>query len=124
MHIYAAASIFRNASELRKKLTPAEQKLWERLRGRQLEGEKFRRQHPAKKFVLDFYCYKLRLGIELDGKYHSEPVQELYDNDRTEILDGYEIHILRFSNQEVMETIELVLDKIREKIFLLRDQIQ
>ncbi len=121
MHIYASARIFRNASALRKEITLAEKILWEHLRARKLEGEKFRRQHPLKKFVLDFYCYKLRLGIELDGEFHSLPIHEFYDSDRTEILEGFHIYILRFTNQEVIEKIDIVLAKIKEKIFILRN---
>jgi len=124
MHISASARIFDYASQLRKETTLAEKIFWQYLRARQLEGEKFRRQHPLKKFVLDFYCYKLRLGIELDGKSHLEPSQQFYDCDRTEILEGYELHILRFTNQEIINTIEIVLDKIRKKILQLRNNRQ
>ncbi len=122
MHIYASSRIFRNASVLRRNTTVAEKILWEHLRDRKLEGEKFRRQHPLKKFVVDFYCYKLRLGIELDGEQHSVPTQVFYDNDRTEILEGYTIRILRFTNQEVIETIDIVLSKIRAIILILRNK--
>lgn len=101
-------------------MTPAEELLWEHLRDRKMEGEKFRRQHPLKKFALDFYCYKLRFGIEVDGQQHSEPDQQFYDADRTEILNGYQVHILRFTNDEALQRIEMVLDKIRLKIFDLR----
>lgn len=85
-----------------------------------MEGEKFRRQHPIKKLALDFYCYKLRFGIELDGDYHSERSQIFYDKDRTEVLENYNLHIIRFENQEVIEGIEIVLGKIRETLLTLR----
>lgn len=122
MHIHASPVIFGYAKALRKNPTPAEVILWEHLRDRRMEGEKFRRQHPGNKFVIDFYCYKLRLGIELDGKQHSLPVNEFYDTDRTEILNGYEVHILRFSNHDILDRIEFVLDTIRGKIIYLRNQ--
>lgn len=122
MHIHASPQIFRYAKALRGNPTPAEVILWEYLRERRMEGEKFRQQHPGNKFVLDFYCYKLRLGIELDGKQHSLSVNEFYDNDRTEILNGYEVHILRFTNQDIYDRVQFVLDTIREKIIYLRNQ--
>ncbi len=121
MHIFASPRIFEYAKELRRNTTPAEELLWEHLRDRKMEGEKFRRQHPGKKFVVDLYCYKLRLGIELDGKQHSDPVNMFYDNDRTEVLEGYTVHILRFRNQDVFDRLEFVLETIRKKIFYLRE---
>ena len=121
MHIHASPQVFRHAKTLRNNLTPAEIILWEYLRERRMEGEKFRQQHPGNKFVPDFYCYKLRLGIELDGQQHSQPVNEFYDNDRTEILNGYDVHILRFTNQDVYDRVEFVLNTIRDKINHLRN---
>ena len=121
MHIFASPLIFRYAQELRENPTPAEEILWEHLRERKMEGEKFRRQHPSKKFVVDFYCYKHRLGIELDGKQHAEPVNQFYDMDRTEVLNGYTVHILRFTNQDVYDRLNFVLETIRQKIFYLRE---
>jgi very-short-patch-repair endonuclease len=120
MHIFASPRIFGYAKSLRANPTPAEQILWEHLRDRRMEGEKFRRQHPSKKFILDFYCYKYRLGIELDGEQHASPVNQFYDNDRTEILEGYTLHILRFTNQDVYDRLDFVLETIRQKIFYLR----
>ena len=58
------------ASQLRGRVTPAEQALWEALRGNQLNGLRFRRQHPVSKFVLDFYCSHSKLAVELDGGVH------------------------------------------------------
>lgn len=120
MHLNASPRIFRNASELRKNPTPAEEKLWEYLRDRRMEGEKFRRQHPISTYVLDFYCYRLRLGIEIDGQQHSRVDQDFYDEDRTDNLSGYHLHIIRFTNDQVIGAIEIVLDKIRQKINALR----
>ena len=116
MHLNASPQIFRNASLLRKNPTRAEQKLWEHLKDRQIEKEKFRRQHPFKKFAGDLYCYKLRLVIEVDGDSHNQPSQIFYDNDRTEILEGERLIIIRFSNEAVMNSIETVLDEIRTKV--------
>jgi len=113
MHLKASGLIFRYASKLRQNETPAEKLLWEKIKDRQIEGEKFRRQHPLKKFALDFYCYRLRLGIELDGKQHLIPEIKFYDQDRSEILEEYGIYILRFTNQEVFNDMDRVIETIR-----------
>ncbi len=120
MHLNASARIFNNATKLRREETLAEKLLWSRLNNRQIEGEKFRRQHPIKKFVLDFYCYKQRLAIELDGRQHLKAEAKFYDKDRTEILEGYSLVILRFSNDEVIGSIEDVVNLIRHQIIELQ----
>lgn len=63
---------------------------------------RFRRQHPINKYVLDFYCFKKKLSIELDGKYHAEKAQQFYDEGRTKNLADLGIREIRFSNEEVM----------------------
>ncbi len=124
MHIRASGLIFRYASELRSHQTLAEKMLWERIGNRQIEGEKFRRQHPAKKFVLDFYCYRLRLGIELDGRQHSLPANQFHDNDRSEILEDNGIYILRFTNFEVINSIDEVIEKIKSAVLELKSNFK
>ena len=102
-----------NARELRKNQTDAEDMLWQLLRNRQLNNLKFRRQHPLKVgFVLDFYCAETKLGIELDGGYHSTKEQTRLDNERAEIINEYGIRIIRFTNDEVIYNTEQVLQKI------------
>jgi very-short-patch-repair endonuclease len=73
------------ARELRHPQTPAEQKLWSRLRNRQLNGFKFRRQHPIDRFIIDFYCDEAKLCIEVDGDSHAEQIE--YDQARTVYLN-------------------------------------
>lgn len=111
MHDGATPSVFKNAVRLRENMTKAEIKLWEYLKTKPL-GFKFRRQHPIAGFVLDFYCHKLRLSIELDGEYHLKPEQKEKDRDRTEYLKGIGIHEIRFTNIEIMadfkKTIKLI----------------
>ena len=68
---------------LRKKLTAAEATLWNLLKGKQLEGRKFRRQHSVGKYILDFYCPSERLAIELDGEHHFTDDGLAYDEKRT-----------------------------------------
>lgn len=97
---------------LRKRSTQAEQKLWFYLRNKKLKNTKFYRQFSIGLYILDFYCPKNRLGIEIDGEYHNEPEQKLYDQTRTQFLNENGISILRFSNTEVLQDIDTVLRKI------------
>ena len=94
----------------RRDMTPAEQKLWESLKGRQLGGLKFRRQHPVGRFILDFYCPAHKLVIELDGEVHQE--HEHYDNARTEKLVEFGYRVIRFRNQDVFDDLDSVLERI------------
>jgi very-short-patch-repair endonuclease len=109
-HVHPA--ILAKARELRRPLTPAEQKLWQRLRGKQLYGIKFRRQHPIFRFILDFFCYEHRLVIEIDGDSHSQPDQVLYDQARTEWLQQRGLRVIRFTNREVGTNLDGVLTEI------------
>ncbi len=126
MHLNANPSTFRNADKLRKRLTTSEKILWEELRKRKLNGLKFRRQHPISRYVLDFYCHEAKLGVELDGKYHEKKSQKLYDKDRTENLEKHNIQIIRFTNEEVINSLSTVLNKIQEaselRISLMRNK--
>lgn len=116
MHKEAAASTFRNAKAMRHQPTPAERLLWTHLRKRQVEGVKFRRQHPVNRYILDFYSHELRLAIEVDGNYHLEKTQKLYDQDRSEVLSDLGIRVVRFTNAQVREEITKVIEKIRSII--------
>ena len=105
-------AILTRARELRQPLTPQEQKLWQRLRSKQLYGIKFRRQHPIYRFILDFFCYQHRLVIEIDGDSHADPEQQRYDEARTEWLEQRGLRVIRFTNREVDTNIEGVLQTI------------
>ena len=103
------------ARELRKQMTPAERALWQRLRRNQLDGWHFRRQHPVGNFVVDFFCAKARLVVEVDGPIRLK--QQAYDEERTQLLEelkGY--RVLRFTNDQVMNDIEGVLEEIRRAL--------
>ncbi|MDZ7934863.1 MAG: DUF559 domain-containing protein [Emticicia sp.] len=104
----------KKARDLRKNATKAEAYLWELLRNRQLNNQKIRRQHPLEEgFILDFYCQECRLGIELDGKYHDGIIQQRYDDFRTREIEAiYKIKIIRFTNDEVLNEIDRVLEEI------------
>ena len=98
------------ARELRKKCTTAERLIWNRLRKRRLLGLKFRRQHPIGRFVVDFYCPKLRLAVEIDGGYHLG--RGKYDLWRDEILKSMGVTVIRFWNEEVLSDLDDVVEKI------------
>lgn len=114
LHDSARKSTFKNANDLRRNETPAEKKLWQYLRNRQLKGRKFRRQHAFDKFVLDFYCHECKLAIELDGRIHDKKMNRLYDVMRSDELSAGGIRVLRFQNEEVINEIEDVLKRIEE----------
>jgi len=91
-------------------MTPAEQRLWNVLRANQLRDTHFRRQHPAGGFVLDFYCPRHKLAIELDGSAHDG--REGRDDDRTAGLSKLRIRVIRFRNGEVFDDLPGVLARI------------
>jgi very-short-patch-repair endonuclease len=112
LHLGAKASIYEHAKKLRQVQTEAEQKLWSFLRNKQLKGNKFRRQHAIANYVVDFYCHKCKLAIELDGNYHNSVEAKEYDKARTVLLNEYGITVLRFWNEDVMKEVEKVLERI------------
>lgn len=107
--------IFQKAEDLRNRSTPAEELLWNHLRGSQL-GVKFRRQHPASLYVLDFYCYELKLAIELDGSIHALEEVKRNDEIREKHLKGLGITILRFDNRELFKNLPGVIERIKSAI--------
>jgi very-short-patch-repair endonuclease len=106
--------IMHRAGELRLDPTPAEAKLWSRLRAHRLGGVGFRRQHAIGNFITDFCAPGKMLVIELDGSQHLE--QEEYDAERTAFLESKGYRVLRFYNNDVMKDIEKVLEVILENI--------
>jgi very-short-patch-repair endonuclease len=98
------------ARDLRKGQTDAESLLWHLLRGRNLLGFKFRRQHPIDRYILDFFCPEASLAIELDGGQHG--AQIAYDSKRTQHLERRGIKVLRFWNNEVLTETEVVMSEI------------
>lgn len=98
---------------LRNEPTPAEKRLWNKLRNSQLDGKKFRRQHSIGNYILDFYCPQQKLAIELDGNSHFTAAGIEYDAKRTEFLNNVGIQVLRFTNMEIFENLENVLEKIK-----------
>ena len=99
------------ARQMRAAPTPAEAALWEALRGRRLDGLRFRSQHPLGQFVLDFYCPARRLAVEVDGGFHDARADQ--DAARTAVLAAYGIRVLRVRNGDVLTGLPAVLDAIR-----------
>ena len=106
--------------QLRRTQTNAEKAIWSHLRRQSLEGLKFFRQYSIGPHIIDFYCPKIRLGIEIDGGQHAEKKNELRDRKRTEFLSKQNIQIIRFWNNEVLKQKEAVVEKIRHYIIALR----
>ena len=110
--------LFERARDLRENMTNAERKLWQHLRKNQL-GVRFKPQHPAGGFILDFYCHALMLAIEVDGNIHL--IQNEYDQSRTDELEKFGIKLIRFTNKEIENEIEEVLLKIKKTINEIRN---
>ena len=107
------------AKELRQNLTPAEAILWTYLKNKKI-GYKFRRQYVIQNYILDFYCIDLKLGIEVDGGVHLDIINQINDEFRENNLTKLGVKIIRFSNNEVYEDIDLVLQNINNEIFKLK----
>lgn len=112
----AAPQIFSNAKKLRENSTEAEDRLWVELRNKQLEGYKFRRQHPVSIYIADFYCHELKLVIEVDGDYHQAEEQLLLDKKRTADIEFQGLKLIRFTNDEVMVNLPEVIGEIKRFI--------
>ena len=97
------------AEQFRDNPTSTEALLWERIRRRQI-GYHFRRQQVIDGFIVDFYCHKVGLVVEIDGLIHEQ--QKEYDQERERILKSRGLHLLRFTNDQVNEAIGTVLNKI------------
>jgi very-short-patch-repair endonuclease len=103
-----------HARQLRKNLTDAEQRLWRRLRYRQLNGHKFRRQQPIGPYIVDFVCFENRVVVELDGGQHAG--RSISDEKRTRWLEAQGFHVVRFWNHEVLTDVEVVLTVINQAL--------
>ena len=110
------APILRAAKVHRQEPTPAENLLWTALRRQKLRGLPFRRQHPVDRFILDFYCPKKKLCVELDGSSHDG--KEILDQARTEALAILNIRVIRFRNEEVQHDLPSVLQRIEAALDL------
>lgn len=104
---------FDNAKEMRKTPTEAEELLWQNLRNRQT-GYKFRRQHPIENYIADFVCLDVWLIVEVDGGYHTSIEQKENDSNRDTFLKELGFTTLRFSNEEVLHNLNIVIKTITD----------
>ena len=98
------------ARELRNNSTPGEIRLWKKLKGKQCYGFDFHRQKPILNYIVDFYCYRLKLIIEIDGYSHN--VKAEGDRARDEELSKLGFTVLRFSEGEIINNMDLVLNSL------------
>lgn len=101
-----------NSQKLRQYSTDAEQKLWQHLRQRKIFNVQFNRQKPVQNFIVDFYCAKAKLVIEIDGAQHFDSTHLLQDKIRDEKLQRLGLKVLRFDNRQVLLEIEAVVEVI------------
>ena len=97
-------------------MTSAEVALWLMIKNRQLDGERFRRQFSIGHYVVDFYCPKYKLAVELDGAGHFTEQGEQYDAKRTEYLNTVGVTVTRFENLEVFNYPMQVLEEIKKHL--------
>ena len=116
MHYGASAFVFNKAQELRLNMTESEKILWRELSKKENFPWKFRNQHPANKFILDFYCHKAKLAIEVDGEFHNSNVNQFYDDDRDQIMEEFGVKTIRFTNDQVRTQLPMVLSVIKDTI--------
>jgi cyclase len=116
----ASHLLFENAKHLRKNMTASEMALWLRLR-EGINGFKIRRQHPIGLYVADFYCHKAKLIIEVDGSIHNQDDIKDTDRIRENDLKKWGYTIIRFTNEEVMQKPEVVIEVIKQRILKLNN---
>jgi very-short-patch-repair endonuclease len=104
------------SKQLRENMTIAEKHLWEKIRKKQIKGYQFYRQKPIGDYIVDFYCPKMMLVIEIDGSYHLSGETIEYDRIRDEYPSSLGLRVLRFTNTDVLKRIEEVVESIEEEI--------
>ena len=112
---YAYRILRDNTHQLRNHQTDAEYLLWQRIRSKQI-GAKFRRQHIIDDYIVDFVCLQHQLIIEVDGKYHASGEQKDFDAVREQKLKSEGYHILRFTNEEVINNLDQTIECIKKHL--------
>jgi very-short-patch-repair endonuclease len=101
---------------LRHEMPKAEVLLWMHLKGKQIHGHKFRRQYGIGCYVIDLYCPKVKLAVEVDGATHLTEEEIAHDKNRQEAIEEIGIEFLRFTNLEIYHDIRSVVRKIKAKV--------
>jgi len=109
-------SLILRRRQLRSKMTNAKLLLWSELKNKKVQGYRFKRQFSIDSFVVDFYCPKLKLVIEVDGNIHLKKEEIKYDDYRQNKLQALGLKVLRFTNTEVINNLEIVLEKIKASL--------
>ncbi len=104
------------ARSLRSSLTDAEQRLWSRLRRKQVLGVQFYRQRPIGNYIVDFFAPAVRLVIEVDGAHHSEVTQAKYDKKRSTYLEQIGLKVLRFDDRQMLTETDAVIEEVFQKL--------
>ncbi len=108
---YSPEYVVELARRMRLDMTPEEETLWSRLRRRQVDGLRFRRQRPVGRYIADFYCPDLRLMIEIDGTVHHG--REAFDGNRDDYLTGRGYKVIRLRNEDITHRLNEVIETIR-----------
>ena len=120
--LYNHKSLRDRRRDLRNNQTSAEKLLWKYISHDKILGLSFLRQYSVGPYVLDFYCSKIRLGIEVDGEIHNKEERKVYDQDRDKYLRNLDVDTIRFWNDDVLNDIKSVLDKLQNKIKSLNEK--
>jgi len=110
--------------KLRQNQTNAEELVWRFLRNRQILGYKFKRQYSVDHFIIDFYCAKLKLAIEIDGGTHNTPDQKKKDLVRQNYLESFNIKFVRIKDEELFGNPNKAFAKIEQAIQLIEERIK
>ena len=102
------------AREMRKNLTPTEKLLWNELQNKKICGYKFRNQHPIFRYILDFYCHKCLLAVDIDGDIHKS--RKDYDDFSDNYLLSIGIKTLRFTNHDIINNMNGILEKLIDEL--------
>jgi very-short-patch-repair endonuclease len=97
-------------------MTGPEKRLWSRLRSRQLQGSKFRRQHGIGPYIVDFYCPEQSLVIEIDGDSHADAEQIQKDQRRDRYLQSIGLRVVRYTNDDIMKNLDGVLEDLQKRV--------
>ena len=116
MYYGADSKTLRAAHILRRSMTKAEAVLWKKLKDRNVFNTRFRRQHPISIFIVDFYCHEYKLVIEVDGDIHNDEIACQYDLGRTEVLNKFGLKVIRFTNNQILYSLDSVIKKIQREI--------
>ena len=103
------------ALRMRRAPAAAEEQLWQALRRGGSSGLQFRRQHPIGRFIVDSYCVRVGLVVEVDGAVHASLDAQMTDAERDAYLESMGLRVLRFTNDEVINELSLVIDRIKDE---------